>query len=367
MSRDAEMMILAVLSLIAIGIVMTYSASAIYADMVMEVSSTFFLYRQIFYFGIGSVLLFLVSWINPSFYQKNSRLIALIALGCLITVYLPFLGQSMRKTRRWLSIFGFNFQPAEFCKLALCVYFSDYLSRKLKKISRGSFSVFLPPLIVLMMCTGLILMQPDLGSVIILFIISATLFFLAGIRQRYIWSFFMICSVISYFAIIKVPYRMNRILAYLDPWKDPQGNGFQIIQSFLALSSGGVDGVGLGQSTQKLFYLPQSYTDFIFSIIGEELGFLGTSLVVSLFLAFAIFGIRIANRQYDIFRKFLVLSLVLLIVVQAIINIFVATGLLPTKGLPLPFISYGGSSLIMNMMAVGIIISIDRDRSKYKR
>jgi cell division protein FtsW len=153
---------------------------------------------------------------------------------------------------------------------------------------------------------------------------------------------------------------LKRIAAYLDPWSDPQGSGFQIIQSFLALASGGAKGVGLWQSTQKLFYLPQSYTDFIFSIVGEELGLLGTWCVVSLFLAFLVCGVRIAHRQSDVYRTYLCLSLVLLIVIQAVINILVATGVLPTKGLPLPFISYGGSSLIVNMIAVGIILSIDR-------
>ncbi|MFH1383507.1 MAG: FtsW/RodA/SpoVE family cell cycle protein [Candidatus Omnitrophota bacterium] len=167
------------------------------------------------------------------------------------------------------------------------------------------------------------------------------------------------CVLVSYFAIIKVPYRINRILAYLDPWSDPQGSSFQIIQSFVALASGGMKGVGLGQSTQKLFYLPQSYTDFIFSIIGEEMGFIGTASVVTLFVLFFILGLRIVRRQYEPFKKLLSLSLVLLIIIQFAINSLVATGFLPTKGLPLPFISYGGSSLIINMIAVGILISID--------
>jgi len=365
MSKEASGIILVVLPLIAIGIIMTYSASGIYADQVMG-SSTYFLIRQILFFGIGFMCLIVFSFIDPAWFQRHSRVIILVAILLLLAVYLPLISQTTRGTRRWLRVFGFNMQPAEFTKLAVCIYFSDYLSRKLKPIARGNILVFIPPVLILLITSGLILLQPDLGSVVILFIISATLFFLSGIRQRYIWLFGALCATISYFAIIKVPYRMKRIIAYLNPWSDAQGSGFQIIQSFLALACGGMQGVGLGQSTQKLFYLPQSYTDFIFSIIGEELGFVGTVLVVTLYVVFFILGIRIVHRQSDQFHKMLSLSLVLLIVVQVIINILVATGLLPTKGLPLPFISYGGSSLIMNMIVVGILISIDRVHFRYR-
>ncbi len=366
MSRESAGIIIIVLSLISIGIVMTYSASGIYADHVMG-DPTYFLFRQISFFFIGIIFMTLFSLIDPSFLQKNSRIIILLSIFLLLAVYLPFISQTTRGTKRWLRIFGFNIQPAEFSKVALCIYFSDYLSRHMKKIARGSFLIFIPPLIILFIITFLILIQPDLGTVIILFIISSVLFFLSGIRQRYIWFFSLACLSVSYFAIIKVPYRLQRIVAYINPWSDPQGSGFQIIQSFLALSLGGINGVGLGQSTQKLFYLPQSYTDFIFSIIGEELGFIGSSLVITLFLLFFILGLRIVQKQYEPFKKFLSLSLVLLIVIQVMINILVATGLLPTKGLPLPFISYGGSSLIMNMIAVGILLSIDRIHFRYKR
>lgn len=345
---------------------MVYSASGIYADQVMG-DSTYFLVRQAIYFAFGLGLMALFYFIDPLFLQRHSRLIILVSLLLLISVYVPFISQTTRNTKRWLHIFGFNIQPAEFTKIAICVYLSDYLSRNLKPIAQGRFLVFIPPLLVLFISAGLILLQPDLGSVVILFSVSAVLFFLAGIRQRYIWCFAIICSSIAYFAIIKVPYRMRRIVAYLDPWSDPLGSGFQIIQSFLALASGGTHGVGLGQSTQKLFYLPQSSTDFIFSIVGEELGFVGSAFVVLLFVAFLVLGIRIAQRQYEPFQKLLVLSLVLLISIQAVINILVATGLLPTKGLPLPFISYGGSSLVVNMIIVGIILSIDRAHCRFKR
>lgn len=359
MSKDAAGIVIVVLSLIAIGIVMTYSASGIYADQVMG-DHSYFLLRQTLFFFIGLACMILFSFIDPDILQRNSKIIILFTIILLVAVYLPVISQTTRGTKRWLKLLGVNIQPAEFSKLAVSIYFADYLSRKMKPIMRGSIKAFIPPLIILFVISGLILIQPDLGTVVILFFIAAVLFFLSGLRQRYIYFFFFVCTTVAYFAIIKVPYRMKRIVAYLNPWSDPQGSGFQIIQSFLALALGGVKGVGLGQSTQKLFYLPQSYTDFIFSIIGEEMGLIGAALVVTLFLIFLILGLRIVSRQYDPFKRLLALSLVLLIVIQAVINVLVATGLLPTKGLPLPFISYGGSSLIMNMIAVGMLLSIDR-------
>jgi cell division protein FtsW len=366
MSKEAAGIIIIVLILTAIGIVMVYSASAIYADQVMG-SPHYFLIRQFIFSCIGLFLMVAFSFLDPAFLQRYSRCLMLVAFILLVAVYVPFISQTTRNTKRWLHVFGWNLQPAEFVKIAICVYFSDYLSRNLKPIAQGKFLIFMPLLLVLFVCSGLILLQPDLGTVVILFSVSAILFFLSGLRQRYIWLFFLVCSTVAYFAIIKVPYRLRRIGAYLDPWSDPLGSGFQIIQSLLALALGGFRGVGLGQSTQKLFYLPQSYTDFIFSIVGEELGFIGASFVVILFLLFLILGIRIAQRQFEPFKKYLTLSLVLLVIIQAVINILVATGLLPTKGLPLPFISYGGSSLVVNMIIVGILLSIDRVHVRFKR
>jgi len=167
--------------------------------------------------------------------------------------------------------------------------------------------------------------------------------------------------------IMSVPYRMNRIAAYLDPWKDPQGSGFQIIQSFLAFGLGGIKGVGLGQSTQKLFYLPQSHTDFIFSIIGEELGLIGTLVVVALYGLFFYLGYRVARRSRDPFMKLLSYALVLLVILQALLNLLVTLGLIPTKGLPLPFISYGGTALVFHMASVGILVAVDRSSVRFSR
>lgn len=352
---------MAMVMLIVIGIIMIYSASAIFADQHLN-DAMFFLKRQLLYFFIGLVLCFGMMCIPPEKLERYSRIIMLFSIVLLILVFVPFLSREASGARRWLRIYNFNFQPAEFSKIALVIYFSAYLKRRMSLMRRGSFVVLIPPLFVLGVLSLLIVIQPDLGSVILLFFITGLLFFVAGIRYRYIVSFSLACAIFFYFAVIKVPYRMARITAYLDPWHDPRGTGFQIIQSFLAFGLGGVHGVGLGCSTQKLFYLPQSYTDFIFSIMAEEGGFVVTGLVIILYIFMFIQGMLIALRQMDVFRRMVAFSLCLMIIFQAILNIFVTMGLIPTKGLPLPFVSFGGSSLIINMMAIGIILSIDRSR-----
>lgn len=361
LSKEGIAILLSMFLLIFIGIVMIYSASAIYADQHFH-DSFLFLRRQILYFFIGFVLFLIAFLIKPEILEKNSHLVIFIAILLLFLVYLPGISRTSSGARRWLHIFQFNFQPAEFSKIALIIYFSDYLKRKIKLIRRGNFQALLPPLFVLGVFSFLIILQPDLGSVILLFFITAVLFFIAGIRQRYILGFFLICSVFFYFAVVKVPYRFERITAYLNPLDDPEGSGFQIIQSFLAFGLGGIKGVGLGASTQKLFYLPQGYTDFIYAIIAEEGGFFASLLVLLIYFFIFIQGMIISLRQADLFRRMVSFSLCTLIIFQAILNIFVTTGLIPTKGLPLPFISYGGSSLIINMIAIGILLSIDRNK-----
>jgi len=258
-----------------------------------------------------------------------------------------------------LRIGAVGFQPSELGKLALILYLADYLTRKqdkIKSFSRG----FFPPMLVLGGMTGLILIQPDLGTVVLLGIVSLILLFVAGIRIIYLGGLVLFSLPALYFLISGVGYRQRRILAFLNPWQHATGAGYQIVQSFLALGSGGIKGVGLGESRQKLFYLPASYTDFIFSIVGEELGFIGTVSLVVLFLVFLWAGIRVAYQSPDLFGYLLGIGITVAISLQAIINIGVATGSLPTKGISLPFISFGGSSLLFNMMGVGLLLNISR-------
>ena len=359
MSREAKLLFIAVYLLVSLGIVMTYSASAIYAEQTFK-DPTYFLKRQVIYGLIGTVLLFFAAGQDPYLCKEHAREILIVSFALLLIVLLPFFGHAAGGARRWIRIGPVNFQPVEISKIAVCLYLADYLSRRIKGIQRGEFAVLLPPVLVLILTCGLILLQPDLGSCIFIFLVASVLFFLAGLRLRYVLLASLVFIPIFYFLVVRIPYRLARVTSYLNPWSDPQGSGFQIIQSLLAFGMGGLKGVGLGESTQKLFYLPQSYNDFIFSIIGEELGFLGALGVVVLYGVVLFAGLRIAGRARGNYEKLFVISLVLLVVLQAMINMLVATGLIPTKGLPLPFVSYGGSSLVFNLFAVGLLLAMDR-------
>ncbi|HTL46848.1 MAG TPA: putative lipid II flippase FtsW [Verrucomicrobiae bacterium] len=359
MSFPGKILFITVYMLVSIGVVMTYSASAIYAQHVYG-NSSYFLIRQIVYVILGTGALFFMAVIPISFWKKNARLVMLTAILMMIAVFMPSIGHSAGGARRWINLVVFNFQPVEFAKLTVCIYLSDYLSRKLQFIRKGSLTIFFPPVILVGMLCVLSLMQPDLGSCFIIALTTSILFFLSGIRLAYVGTAILGLLPVLYLLVVRVPYRMSRVVAYLNPWDDPQGSGFQIIQSFLAFGMGGLKGVGLGQSTQKLFYLPSSYNDFILSIIGEELGLAGVLVVIILYTILFFCGIAIAERSRQDYEKLLCISLTLLIVLQGVINMMVATGLIPTKGLPLPFVSYGGTSLVFNLASVGLILSADR-------
>ncbi len=338
---------------------MIYSASAVYSDQVYH-SPTYFFRRQLFYLLLGSLFFGLCMNVNPNFLQNHSKQLVISAIGLLVFVFIPPFGHSAGGARRWIGLHIFSFQPVEYTKLAVCLYLSDYLTRKMKPLTDGDPAVLFPPLFILFVILCLLIVQPDLGSCIFILLVSGILFFLAGIKLRYIGiAAFPVLLAVTVL-IVKAPYRLSRVVAFLNPWKDPAGSGFQIIQSFIAFAMGGLKGVGLGESTQKLFYLPQSYTDFIFSIIGEELGLLGTMSILILYGLFFFFGIRIAGKAREPFYRLFAYALVLMITLQAMINILVTIGLIPTKGLPLPFISYGGTSLIFNMVTVGLLVAIDR-------
>ncbi|MBN1689243.1 MAG: putative lipid II flippase FtsW [Candidatus Omnitrophica bacterium] len=363
MSREMRFFFVTVFFLIGLGVVMTYSASAIYAEYLYN-NSVHFLVRQVMYAFFGIVLMLATANIPVSFWKTNARVMMLTAIFLLILAFAPLIGHAAGGARRWINLGFFNFQPAEFAKLAICIYLADYLSRKKKIIQKGSLKVFLPALFLVGCVCALILMQPDLGSCIFIFLIVGVLIFLVGIRLKYLWVASLVVIPIFYFLVMRVPYRLNRVLAFLNPWEDPQGTGFQIIQSFMAFSLGGVRGVGLGESMQKLFYLPSSYNDFIFSIIGEELGLIGVFVVMAAYIVIFVCGIRMAQRSAQDFERLLVLAITFLIVLQAIIHMLVTTGLIPTKGLPLPFVSLGGTSLVMNLVAVGLLLGIDRQHRR---
>jgi cell division protein FtsW len=344
--------------LICIGIVMIYSASSIYAWEKYQ-DSFYFLKRHLSFLLVGLVLTFFVMTVDYKKFRQYAKPFVLISLFLLVLVLIPGLGREISGARRWFRFKFISFQPSELASMAVIIYVADFIARK-GTAMRQFFKGFLPPVCVLGICSLLILAQPDLGTTVALGTVVFIMLFISGTRVSYLVGIVLASLPALYLLIFNVPYRRMRVLAFLNPWLDPKGSGFQIIQSQISLGSGGIFGVGLGHSRQKLFYLPAAHTDFIFSIIGEELGLLGTLGIILLFLIFMREGLKIIRYASDKFGYFLALGLVLIISLKAIINIGVSCGLLPTKGLPLPFISYGGSSFIFDMVSVGILVNIAR-------
>ncbi len=348
-------------ALLAIGIVMVYSSSFVYA---MEQFSDpyYFLKRELIFSVIGIIVFIFGAKVDLDFLRRIAKPMVIVSVILLILVLLPHIGRQVGGARRWLPLGPFNFQPSEFAQMALLVYASDYFARRHKIHKRyiSDFRDMLPMFIVVGFVLGLIVIEPDLGTVIVTAGVFFLLIVVAGMRLLYLLSLLFVSAPIVYFLIFAVPYRRARVLSFLDPWKDPLNTGFQLIQSQIALGNGGIWGVGLGNSVQKMFYLPAAHTDFILSIIGEELGFVGVFSVVVLFLYLLLQGFAVVLRTKNIFNRFLALSMVCLIWIETVVNMGVSTGLLPTKGLPLPFVSYGGTSLVMDMFAMGVLIGILR-------
>jgi len=343
-------------ALLAIGVVMVYSASAINAHEFLG-DSAYYLKRQLLYLFIGIIASLMIMSADYGVLKKYVKPVLIITFILLILVLIPGISREIAGARRWFRFSFLSFQPSQVAKLVMILYFADFLSRKHGDI-RSFWEGFMPPMIMLGVSVGLILLEPDLGTAVAISIVSFIMLFVAGMKLAHLVPMIVGSIPILLVLILHKAYRMRRITAFLDPWKDPQGVGFQIIQSFIALGSGGLLGVGLGQSRQKLLYLPGCHTDFIFSIIGEELGLLGAGAVIILFVLFIWTGFRIALRARDLFGHLAALGIVSMIALEAIINIAVATGSMPTKGLPLPFISYGGSSLVFDMIGVALLLNI---------
>ncbi len=344
--------------LIAIGIIMIYTSSAIYAHEVYG-DSGYFLKRHLLYLGIGFLAMTAALSIPYLFLRRLAKPVLLVSILFLILVLIPPFGKESGGANRWFQVGPLRFQPSEAVKIAFFIYLADLLSRK-KNDLRQFREGFLPPLLVLGLIVGLILIQPDLGTAIAVATVALLMFFLAGTKAKYIAATLSSFLPLFFLLIYLKPYRWRRILAFIDPEKDPLGVGFQIMQSFVALGSGGFFGVGLGQSRQKLFYLPACHTDFIFSIIGEELGLVGTFSVLFLFFLFSWYAYRMLKKVQDAFGRLLGFGIASLITLEALVNIGVACGAIPTKGLPLPFVSYGGSALIFNLVGVGLLLNISR-------
>lgn len=365
MRRSRVILFITTLLLIVVGVVMIYSASALYAHERYR-DSAYFLKRHLMYLFAGLLLTGFVMSLEMTTLHRYARPLFIIAVGLLILLLLPGVSKEIGGARRWFRLGLFNFQPSEFAKFALVIFLADMLSRK-KEVIRNFLRGFLLPTFVICFCIGLILLQPDLGTAVAIGVVGCIMLFAAGVRPAHILSLALLSLPALYLLIFRVSYRRKRIAAFLNPWGDPQGIGFQIIQSFIALGAGGLFGVGLGASKQKLFYLPAGHTDFIFSIIGEELGLLGTFGILLLFIIFFWQAAKLVYNASSSFMQLAGVGLLSMIALEAVINIAVVTGSMPTKGLPLPFISYGGSALLFNMASVGVILNIGRDKNQSVR
>jgi cell division protein FtsW len=345
------------LLLIFIGLVMVFSASAVMAKERYG-SGYFFLLRQLGWATAGILAMVLAMKIDYRRYKHPAVVFSLLGLTTLMLISVFFLDRA-HHTHRWFHWGPMSFQPSEMAKPALILFLAFFLEGRTKSMKDWRNTV-LPAAVPTLIFTALIVFQPDLGTAIACAAVSGCLFFVAGLDLRYLGYAFGASLLPLYFLIFHVAYRRDRILAFLDPYSDPQGRGFHIIQSLIAVSTGGVTGVGLMESKQKLFYLPEPHTDFIFAVTAEELGLVGALGIVLLFATFLWRGIRTALKTEDTFGRFLAVGITSMIVVQAFINISVVLGLMPTKGIPLPLVSYGGSSLLVTLACVGVLLNISK-------
>ena len=348
-----------VFALVCIGIVMVYSASAVMSQEKFS-NSYYFLIKQLTWAFIGVVLMLVFSQLDYNQLQKISKWAILITIILLIIVLFR---PSMLGARRWLKLGPIGFQPSEMAKLVLIIFIADIIDRKQSKNKEFKKCV-LPVLIITGIFSLLIYIEPDLGNTVILAVLFMVMLFVGGAKIRHLLSIILCAMPLLYIAVLRVGYRKGRLLAFLNPEDDIMGKGYHLYQSLIAFGSGGLFGKGLGASTSKLFFLPQPHTDFILAIIGEELGFAGVSVIIILFALILYRGIRIALGAPNLFGTMMAVGISSLIAMQTIINIAVVTACIPTKGLPLPFLSFGGSSLIFNLIGIGIMLNISMHMRK---
>lgn len=338
--------------LIAIGFVFIYSASSVYSLEKFGIAH-FYIKKHIIGFILGLIAFFITKALPANFVKRATPFLFIFCLGLTLLTVLPKFGVSIHGSRRWLKL-GIMFQPSELLKVTFILYIS-YLLDKKKYVLNSLTKGYLPLLFIIAITCLVLLKQPDFGQAVTLAVTAFMLFFTAECNMNHLIATFSLIIPIIFSLILLKPYRLKRILTFLNPWDDPQGSGFQVIQSLIAIGSGNIFGVGIAQSKQKFFYLPMQHTDFIFSIIAEELGFFGVTILIIIYLLFLYVGIKIAQAMADKFYFYSTLGFIFLITLQALINIGVATALLPTKGLGLPFISYGNSALISELIMLGLI------------
>lgn len=355
--KSDKILFLATLLLVCASIVMVYSASAVVA-MERYRDPYLFLVKQAMWVSLGMALLGVVMRIDYRLYKQPVVIWTVLVVVCLGLVAVLF-SAPVNNARRWFGIGGIGIQPSEMAKLAAIFFIAALLERRMHRINEISYAL-MPVGVVVLGLVLLILLEPDFGTAMALVAIAVVMVYAAGLSYRYILGAALASLPVVYVVLMGAAYRRRRLFAFLHPWRDPLGDGFQIIQSLIAVGAGGVFGRGLMAGVQKLFYLPEPYTDFIYAVIGEELGLIGTTAVLICFCVIAWRGLRIALRAPDPFGALLALGLTTMVAVQAFVNISVVLGLLPTKGIPLPFVSSGGSSLLINLLGMGILLNVSQ-------
>jgi cell division protein FtsW len=345
-------------SLVAIGLVMIFSASSAVA-LVEHHDVAYYAKRQIVWLVVGLVVAYGAYRLDYHKLKRWAPYLLVFSILSLLAVLVPHIGFSVNGARRWIGASSVSFQPSEFAKLGLVIYLAAMLATRGERIVslvKGLFPLCIPVIVMAV----LVLKEPDMGTASLIVMIAFAMFFAAGARLMHLVAILLATTPAVIVEVLASPYKRERVFAFLNPWKDPQNAGFHIVQSLLALGSGGIFGLGLGGSRAKFFYLPEQYTDFIFSILGEELGLIGALAVVLLFIVFGYRAIKIAIAAPDRFGFFLAIGCMSMVVIQAFVNIGVVTSSWPVTGVPLPFISFGGSSLIVNLVAVALIANVGR-------
>lgn len=356
MKKYGRWLVISVVFISLFGLIMIYSSSCIWAEYKFNDPYKFVKTQGIFLI-LGYFLMWGVSKINYNYYKRYSNIVIVSCLVLLILVLIPGIGTVRNGSRSWFGIGSLGIQPSEFTKLGLIIFAAKYFSNnKIKDIKTS----VLPILAVVLLVFGLIMLQPDFGTGVIIVMTIVALMFVAGVKMGFFVKIGILGLIGVVGLVIVAPYRLKRITAFLNPWSDPLGSGFQIIQSLYAIGPGGLLGMGLGNSVQKHFYLPEPQTDFIFSIISEELGFMGILIVATLFITIIYSGFKISLLQEEKFPKYVAFGITFSLAFQTLLNLMVVIGLIPVTGVTLPFLSYGGSSLLVSMVSVGIVVNISQ-------
>ena len=355
--QSDKWLFLATLALVCASVVMVYSASALVALERFQ-QPYLFVTKQVMMAVLGVAMMSIVMRIDYRTYKSQRLIWAMFAVVVTLLVAVLF-SREVNGTRRWFALGGFGIQPSELAKIVVILFTAMTLERRMHRVNEITYAL-LPIGIITGVLVGLILLEPDFGTAVTILAVVGLMVFCAGLSYRYLFGSVLLALPALYVILMSAQYRRDRLLAFLNPWADPLGNGFQIIQSLIAVGTGGLHGKGLMSGVQKLFYLPEPHTDFIYAVISEELGLVGATVVLACFCMIAWRGMRAAMRAPDAFGAFLALGLTAMIAVQAFVNISVVLGLMPTKGIPLPLVSAGGSSLLINLLAIGVLLNVSQ-------